>query len=231
MEGASRLGRRGGLALAVGGVGFFAAGALHPQGDQSGSFRETIASMLQDPTWALAHSVALVSALVLAYGVWLLARSGRTDGRVGRTGGRLAIAGLTLMAVEFVVEIAAVSQVEAYAAGDPAFLVELTEPMQAIGWPALGVGFAMLALGSPALAPRWVAVLGSLGALAIGVAGILVEGFHVLEVAPLFAGGNVLAIWMIVAGVRLARGREIDVRASAPTPSVEGPATLRRRFP
>jgi hypothetical protein len=96
---------------------------------------------------------------------------------------------------------------EPYSSGQAAPMVDLVDAMQAVGWPALGLGFGLVAFGTPALTPRWVAVLGVVGAASVGMAGLLAQGLHLLQAGVLFLGGNLLALWMVWAGIRVARSR------------------------
>ena len=204
----TRSGRIGGLLLAAGGVGFFAAGVLHPQ-PASGlnEFRDAMTSMLAHPLWPLAHWVALVTGLLLAVAVWLLVDDGWTDQSVaGRAGARIAIISTLFMSVQWAVEIAARGALEGYSRGEAAPMVDLIDAMQAVGWPALALGFGLLAAGVPGATPRWLAVMSMIGAVALALAGLLAQGLHILRAGVLFLGGHLVALWMVWAGIRVARG-------------------------
>lgn len=228
MDSEIRSGRLGGLLLAAGGVGFFLAGVLHPQ-PHSGvqGFRDATISMLSHPLWPLAHWIALVTGLLLAWAVWMLVDAGWVAGSVAaRAGARLAIVSTLLMTVQWAVEVAARGALEAYSANVAAPMVDLIDVMQAVGWPGLGLGFGLLAAGVRGAAPRWVAGLGVVGAAAVGLAGPLAQGLHILPAGVLFLGGNLLALWMVWAGIATARDHRAIVsgaQASAPEIGV-GPA-------
>lgn len=226
MEDMSRLRRLGGVLLALAGVPFLLAGILHPHGKGS-SFEEAAASMLQSSTWSAAHWLGLVALVVVVWAVWLLVDAGWTRGSaVAQAGARLTILSGPFMAVQMAAEIGARQSADAYAAGRPAPLVDLLKAMQVIGWPALGLGFALLALGVTHSAPRLVSVLAAAGGVAVGLAGILVMGLHILPAAPLFAGTNLLAPWMIWAGVRAARP---DRGALEGSPQIAAPSRVALR--
>jgi hypothetical protein len=160
--------------------------------------------MLHGATWSLAHWIGLVAMIVVVWAVWLLVDAGWTrSSAVAHAGARLTILAGLFMAVQMAVEIGAGHSADA--AGRAAPLVDLIEAMQVVGWPALGLGFALLALGVTDSAPRPVSVLAAVGGLAVGLAGILVMGLHILAAAPLFAGTNLLVPWIVWAGVRAAR--------------------------
>jgi hypothetical protein len=218
VEDMRRLRRFGGALLALAGVPFLLAGMLHPHGEGS-SFEEGTASMLKGSTWSVAHWFGLVSMIVVVWAVWLLVDAGWTrDSAVGHAGARLTILSGTFMAVQMAAEIGAGRYADTYAAGQPAPLIDLLEAMQVVGWPAFGVGIALLALGVTHSAPRPVAVLAAIGGVAAGLGGVVVMGFHVLSAAPLFAGTNLLVPWVVWAGMRVARGeREAEVSSEKVT--------------
>lgn len=214
-----RLCQATGVALVVGGILDFVAGILHPQGSD-GSFHATIAEMLKNPRWPAAHWVAIAAFAVLATGVWLLAdtRAARHS-TLARIGARMLQVGAGIMIVEVAVEIASRQEAAGYAAGSPAPLVSLTEPLQTIGWPAFGFGLAALALGLRSVAPRLIGLLGAIGGLGMALGGVLTMGFHVTAAGPLFILGALTALWLVWAGVSFARVQSIldervDVRGT-----------------
>ncbi|MGH9373736.1 MAG: hypothetical protein ACRD15_19620, partial [Vicinamibacterales bacterium] len=154
--------RLGGLLLAVGGAGFLVAGALHPSPRGVETFHDAMVTMLSDPLWPVAHWTALVAGLVLVWALLLLVDGGWANGSVGAlAGARLATLGTLFMSVQWAVEIAARSALDTYTGGAAVPIANLIDAMQAVGWPALGFGFALLAASVPASAPRLVVILGS----------------------------------------------------------------------
>src|SRR5690242_17278067 len=75
-----------------------------------------------------------------------------------------------------------------------------------VGWPALAMGLTLVVVGVPGSAPLPVAALGAIGGVALALAGVLVQGAHMLSFGPLFLGGVPLALWIVWAGLRAARG-------------------------
>jgi hypothetical protein len=195
--------RLGALCFALGGLGFFITGALHPHVEGPTDYRVVLSTMMGAPVWVAAHEIAIVTGLILATALWLL-----IDADFGREslwsdlGSRLALVAMIFMTVEF--------SVEAAAKASP-ILLELVDPMQMIGWPALCFGYALLAAGARNAAPIAVRCIGVVGATAMGLAGILVVGMHVLYLEPLFLGGFFLALWMMWAGVRTAASASTEV--------------------
>jgi hypothetical protein len=208
--------RLGGLLLAVGGVGFLLGGALHPIPRNAETFHDAMVSMLSNPLWPAAHWIELVAGLVLVWALLLLVDSGWANGSVGAlAGARLATVGTLFMSVQWAVEIAARSALDAYTGGAAVPIASLIDAMQAVGWPALGFGFALLAASVPASAPRLVVILGAAGAVALGLAGLLAQGLHIVQAGVLFPGGHLLALWMIWAGIR-ARIRSTATEVGSP---------------
>jgi hypothetical protein len=194
--------RFAGILLAIGGVGFFLAGAFHPAGSPGQSFHAAIVSMLGNPMWPIAHWCALTSAFLTALALSLLLD--KAESATAAVGVRLGLIASVFMAVEFAVELAARSDVARYASGETTPIVSLIDAMQAVGFPALALAFILIATGTR-WAPRWVIVLGVVGAVALAVGGLVVQGLHVVALGPAFLVGNLLPVWMVWAGVRLAR--------------------------
>ena len=91
-----------------------------------------------------------------------------------------------------------------FATGEATPIISLVDAMQTVGWPAFALAFVLLASGTR-WTPRWVGIIGVIGAIAVGIGGLVVQGLHIVALAPVFAVGNALAIWMIWAGIHLAR--------------------------
>lgn len=202
-ESATPLQQLSGVLLAVAGAGFFAAGGLHPAGRPGQDFDQAIVSMLGSPMWPVAHWIAVVSALIAALALFLLIDQPE-ESRAAAAGLRLGVLAAVFMAVEFTIELAARADVARIASGQPAPLLALVDAMQAIGFPALAVAFILIATGTR-WTPRWVTVLGVIGAVALAIGGFVVQGMHVAPLGPVFLVGNLLPIWMVWAGVTRAR--------------------------
>lgn len=211
MDDRIRTGRIGGPLLVVGGVGFSLAGVLHPQPIGATQYHEAMLAMLSNPRWPAAHWTALVTGIVVTWAVWLLVDGGWVRGSIAAlAGARLAILATLFMCVEWAAEIAARGGLEAYAQGQVVPMASLVEATQGVGWPAFGLGFALLAVCIPASAPRWVAILGAVGAVMIGLGGLLAGAFQLPQAGALFLGGHLLALWMVWAGVRATRAGSMD---------------------
>lgn len=198
--------RVAGNLLATGGLLFFIAGVLHPH-SMGGSLLPLLVSMLQSPLWTAAHWVSYVSVVLIVLALWLLMDDAWFSGSVtARAGVRLTIIGGLFMMVEFAVELATRGAMNALAGGAEPGMFHLFASMHAVGWPTLGAGFMVLILGVPRGAPVAVRAVGIVGALAMGLGGLLVAGFFLTRFGWLFIGGDLLAIWIVWAGLQTARG-------------------------
>jgi len=189
-----------GILLATAGLGFFIAGALHPSGHQGQDFKMVIVSMLSDKMWPVAHWCALVSAFILAWSLFLLLDITEKPAAAAI---RLGIIATVFMALEFSVELAAPLEVGRVAADGTSPLLSLIDVMQAAGWPFFALAFILLAVNTR-WTPGWVRIVGVIGACALGVGGLVVQGLHVVALGPVFIVGNALAFWMIWAGIHIA---------------------------
>jgi len=189
-----------GILLATGGLCFFMAGVLHPAGHQGQDFKMAIVSMLSDKMWPVAHWCALVSAFIVAWSLFLLLD--RTK-KPAADAIRLGIISTVFMSIEFSVELAARTEVARVATDGTSPLLSLIDVMQAAGWPFFALAFILLAVNTR-WTPVWVRVAGVIGACALAVGGLVVQGLHVVALGPVFIIGNALAFWMIWAGIHIA---------------------------
>lgn len=217
MRQTSVVSRVAGILLAVGGILFFIAGMMHPHSADLPP-RPSVLEMLHSPLWNYAHWLSFVSVVLIILALWLLLDDAWAKGSVvASVGSRLTIIGGLFMMVEFAVELAAHGAMPALAAGGGASIFSLFAVVHAAGWSTIGAGFIVLALGVPHVAPVPVRILGIIGALAMGLGGVLVAGFFLTQFGWLFIGGALLPIWITWAGVQTARGavrREIPAYVS-----------------
>lgn len=205
MSSSVQLGRIGGGVFAVGGAFTLVGSAMHPTGG-SGDYQASIAEQLANPIGTPAAWLTLIGSLLLAWGVWTLMDSAwRQAAPVVRAGARLAIIGASLLVVESAATLAMRTVAEQYAAGAPVPMVRLSEALYAGCLPALMLGVLLVNLGGRRLAPVAIRVIGAVGMVALGLAGPLVDGIHIIALWPLYLGGVLVCIWIIWAGVREAR--------------------------
>lgn len=215
MQTVSPLTRIAGVLLAAGGAIFFVGGALHPH-SMSGSLRPSVVAMLSSHLWASAHWLAFVSDVLVILAIWLLQDDGWAgESIVAQVGTRLTIVGGIFMMVEFAVELAAQGAIGPLNTGQAAPMFNLFAVAHAAGWPTIGAGFILVILGVRVAVPLPVRILGVVGALAMGLAGILVAGFFLTSFGWLFIGGELLGVWIVWAGIQTAR---VATPAASPSP-------------
>jgi hypothetical protein len=186
--------------LVIRGLLFFIAGAIHPAGHQEQDFKMAIVSMLSDKMWPIAHWSALLSAFIIAWSLFLLLDQTK---KTAADAIRLGIISTIFMAMEFCVELAAPTEVSRVATDGKSSLLSLIDVMQAAGWPFFALAFILLAINTR-WTPVWVRVAGVIGACALAIGGLVVQGLHVVALGPVFIFGNALAFWMVWAGIRIA---------------------------
>lgn len=182
------------------------AGVLHPH-STGGPLLSSVVAMLSNPLWACAHWVSYVSVVLIILALWLLIDTNWAGGSpAAHAGIRLTIIGGLFMMVEFAVELATKGSVGTLTPGNTVPMFRLFEVMHAAGWPTIAAGFVVLILGLRHGAPLAVRIVGIIGALAMGLAGVLVAGFHLTSFGALFIEGDLLAIWIVWVGIQIARG-------------------------
>ena len=197
-----------GLGLALAGTLILAGGNLHPRADTSFDIVAAQAVMLADPGWPSAHLVALAGVLVLAATLAMcLRRSWFMEHGNLRTLLMATLVAASVSAVELIPHTLASSELEALRAGDDTPLNDVHLLLQAFATPMLGLSIAGLAvLGARTRAlGHWGAVpFAVVGGVAFSLAGPGVVLLEDPRVSVLFIGGAGVAVWLIVAGIRLA---------------------------
>lgn len=188
--------------LALSAVLAVAGGGMHPGADPAGSVRDDLAEMTADPSWVTGHALTAVSAVLLAWALWALHRSGaglpvRTARAV-----RIAAVAVSLYVLETLFHLAAVVDSEALAAGQLAPVSGAHVLLSAVLYPVSGCALVLLGLAvlrEGRGAPRAGAVLAVLGGAMHAAAVPLVLLRPDADGAPLFAGGAVLlALWSLL---------------------------------
>jgi hypothetical protein len=198
-----------GYALALAGVLLLVASLIFPSDFGADSYRELIGSVLGDGRWRPANVLFLLRMLSSTFALWTLLDSprGREDTRVMALARAGAVAA-ALLSVGMACFVAAYSERALYVAGGATPLFELAETIDSVGWPIFGLALAGLALllsREWRVTPVWAAWLAAAGGVAIGLAGLLGAGLHVLAGTYLNGLGLLLWAWFIWAGLRLAR--------------------------
>jgi hypothetical protein len=196
-----------GVVLALGGVFYFLTGIIHPnpKGGVSSTFHQAVIDFLQSSRWPISGWMSMVAFILILWGIWMLLDSGLGESSsLIQAGGRLCLISGVFMIVQSAATIAAVDGASAFASGQPVPMVSFFGDLQAVGWPAFTLGLVLIMLGMT-LINKIVKILGVIGAAAMGVGGILNEGFHINAAGPLFMGGVLVALWFVWAGIQLSR--------------------------
>lgn len=189
------------------GVLIIAGGMQHPRGGG-------MAAMLADPVWVLSHSLLLAGFVCLLAGLLLFRSAGAPAAHAGRWL-RPAIWATLLQSIEMAVHTAAIADAEGVAAaGEGASFFSTSTPvfsthmaLSVVAYPIFGLAMAGLVVACArdrVLAPRWLAPLGVLGALAHGASVPLVL-LGVPWAGVLFPLLMLLALWIILSGIWPAR--------------------------
>lgn len=184
-------------------------GPKHPGG--------TMQEMLVHPDWFMAHALVALGFAALTIGLVTFLRSGGGDPALQRWA-KLATAGTALMILEMVVHTAAMVDAGHLAAGHATPVLSTHLVMSVLFYPAFTIGIVPFmiaaarrrALGSPVFA--WIGVL---GAIANGLAPVLVVAFGWIEARILFPFVIGVALWMVLAALWPARAAA--PAATAPT--------------
>jgi len=189
--------------LALSAVLALAGGGLHPDADPAGSVTDDLAEMTADPSWVTGHALTAGSAVLLAWALLALHRSGA--GLPVRTARAVRLAGVavSVYVLETLFHLAAVVDSEALAAGQLAPVSGTHVLLSAVLYPVSGCALVLLGLAvlREGRGPqRGVAVLAVLGGALHAAAVPLVLLRPDADGSPLFAGGAVLlALWSLLA--------------------------------
>lgn len=195
------------LCFIVAALFLMAGGPQHPAG--------TMAEMLGDPKWVPAHSLMLVGFVTLLAGLLLYKRTVLPTG-LPRTTHRwlqFAIIGTVLQAIEMAMHTAAVVDHHHLVAGQSTPVLTTHTWLAVICYPIFGVtiiGFIIAGMRDHVLGSPWIGWLGIAGALANGLAPVLVVLLKIEAARILFPLVLLLALWFILAAVWPLRARGDD---------------------
>jgi len=192
------------LAFVASGVAMVAGGRMHPDADAKESLRQELATMASDDSWVLAHSLIVLSTVLLAAGLWLADRSRNWPASTHRAL-RLAAIAVSIYVVETVFHLASKVDTASLRDGDVAPVAFSHIALSIVLYPLSGAAIAYLAakilLSTPSA--RWiVAVPGVAGGVLHALSVPLVLMFPDTELTAAFAGAAILiAVWSIGTGL------------------------------
>ena len=200
--------RAAGILLVVAGITFFLYGPLHPGDSGQGSKLDALIEMLEDPMWAPAHLVGLVSYACFTAAVLAIRKGVELDPVMTRVAGAVFAIGV-LGTVAMVLHTLAFAGVDAIrAGGEDSIWFQLQTWNEAIVNAVWALSLAVLAAAgglTRTVGNRIIMPLGVVGALAYSLALATIPFVDTFD--PLFPISGLLAVWAVIAGVMmLARG-------------------------
>lgn len=210
------------------GISMFLAGFLHPHDGGADTHLKAYATMAANDNWEVAHWFMLIGFLLLAVTFSLFVDTPRLTRFPTITAvSRIAMLGALFMAIQSIPHLLVSTEEAQLADGVSAPLYAMTRWMEAVGLPLFGLaaaGVALAGIQGRALCGRWLAIIGIIGSLAYGFAGLLADGFQVANAAVLFQVGALMSVWLVWSGIRLARtalaGASVRQPAASMTPGV-----------
>ncbi|MEZ4379552.1 MAG: hypothetical protein R3B35_14850 [Gemmatimonadales bacterium] len=177
--------------LALGGILIVIGGPMHPGG--------TMAEMLADPAWIPSHSWVLAGFVALSvalFGYWRSVAQGPTM----RRWAALAFVGTLIQTIELVFHLVAYVDLEHLLAGEPTPVLTTHLTLALGAYPVFGLltaGAIVVGVRTGELGRAWFAPLGILGALAHGIAPLLVLTFEIEKARVLFPMVILFALWTV----------------------------------
>ncbi|KAA1427230.1 hypothetical protein [Nocardioides antri] len=196
------------LLLILGGIAFFAGGALHPKGSDHGDKSEQLHSMLVDSLWYPAHTVMLLAMAGIAAALVILGRRTELPSGVARVVRVLAVVAV-IGALGAVIHLFAATQSDAIEDGGTSFLVLVFTGVETVVNPLWGLAIATLAVVggvTRTVGNRIVLALGLVGGLAFALATATIAFTDLFD--PIFPVASLIGVWCVATGVvGLVRGR------------------------
>ena len=177
--------------LALGGILIVIGGPMHPGG--------TMAEMLADPAWIPSHSWVLAGFVALTLAILGYWRAVAESPTMRRWAG-LAFAGTLLQTIEMFFHLIAYLDLDHLVAGEPTPILTTHLNLAVVAYPIFGVltaGAIVAGVRTGELGRWWFAPLGILGALAHGIAPVLVVTFEIEEARKLFPMVLLFAVWTL----------------------------------
>lgn len=198
-----------GLFAVAAAIALLLSGVLHPDAGDADTHREAYHTMASGANWDIAHWMLLIGFLLMSVTFALFMDVPRLAERrmlMGFT--RVAMLASLFMTVHGIPHLLVASELEQLASGASAPLYEFTRWTEAVGLPFFGVAVAAVALTGMrerALSGRSIAILGAIGAIVFGTAGLLTAGFAIGAADVLFPLSALISLWLSWCGVGLIR--------------------------
>jgi hypothetical protein len=198
-----------GLFAIAAAIAMFLSGILHPDAGNADSHREAYHTMASGANWDIAHWMLLIGFLLISVTLALIVEVPRLAAhRLLMAFSRVAMIASLFMTIHGIPHLLVASERDQLASGGPAPLYEFTRWTEAVGLPFFGLAIAAVALAGmreKALSGRSIAILGAIGALVFGTAGLLTAGFAIGAADVLFPLSALISLWLSWWGVGLVR--------------------------
>ncbi|WP_433003708.1 hypothetical protein [Kribbella sp. CA-294648] len=196
-----RLDRTAAVFLLLGGLAFFAGGALHPKDSSTGGTKlEQLHDMLVDPLWYPSHLFSLAAIALITAGLIVIRRRGDLPGRMARL--MSVVAAISVLAtVAMLVHLFAATEAEAIEHGHSTTLIDFHTWNETIVNPLWALAIATLAVAgglTHTLGNRITLVLGLVGGLAFAIATATIAFTDLFD--PLFPISSLIGAWAAAVG-------------------------------
>jgi hypothetical protein len=214
-----------GLVAIAAAVALMLSGVLHPDAGDADSHREAYLTMASGSNWDLSHWMLLLGFLLISVTLALFMEVPHlAERRMLMAASRVAMLAALFMTIHAIPHLLVASEVEQLANGGQAPLYEFTRWTEAVGLPFFGLSLAAVALAGMrgcALSRNWVAILGAIGALVFGTAGLLTAGFAIGAADVLFPLSALISFWLSWSGIGLIRAAVVGAaQCAVPTKTV-----------
>lgn len=193
-------------------------GPMHPSADAEDGLLEELATMTAHPDWVPAHSLIMLSAVLLAIGLTAAYR-GRSWPTAHKAVGTAALA-VSLYVVETLFHLAAAVDSDKLHHGEYAPVAFTHIGLSVILYPLAGIAIAYLASRQVMTwrGPRRITgVPGVVGGTLHAVAVPLTLALPAAELTPVFAGATVLiAVWSLTTGLAGAPRQAVATPTATP---------------
>ncbi|MGW1727686.1 hypothetical protein ACWCQK_32820 [Streptomyces sp. NPDC002306] len=213
-----------GLLLALGGVAFFAGGALHPADSGRGSKVDQLHDMMVDSMWYPSHALLLTATVCFAAAILAFRRRDGLGSRMTAVTGAFSVIAV-VTTIGMALHLFAALGADGIAGGEKTVIYHVQTWNETIIDPLWGVGIAALAV-----AGGLTRTVGNPTTLALGVVGGLAYSLASATIAftdrfdTLFPLASLIGIWAVVAGLMMSL-RKARSRGASPAPELDGTET------
>jgi hypothetical protein len=212
--------RVAGPLLVLGGVTFFAGGAVHPGDSGEGSKVSQLHEMMVDPMWYPAHALLLAAMACFAAAVLGFRRRGGLGSGMATVTGVVSVIAV-VATIGMTLHLFAALGADGIADGEKTALYHVQTWNETIVDPLWGLGIAALAVAgglTRSLGNPITLALGLVGGLAFAMASATIAFTDRFD--TLFPLASLIGIWAVVVGLMMS-SRKARSGGAAPAPDLE----------